>query len=88
MKVPEGYQSALDVRETEVAIKEVKDFFERALATNLNLTRVSAPLFVAPETGLNDDLNGVERRFLLESASRMTVLYRLYILWQNGNATH
>lgn len=49
MKVPEGYQSALDVRETEVAIKEVKDFFERALATNLNLTRVSAPLFVAPE---------------------------------------
>ena len=61
MKVPEGYQSALDVRETEVAIKEVKDFFERALATNLNLTRVSAPLFVAPETGLNDDLNGVER---------------------------
>ena len=61
MKVPEGYQSALDVRETEVAIKKVKDFFERALATNLNLTRVSAPLFVAPETGLNDDLNGVER---------------------------
>ena len=61
MKVPEGYESALNVRETEVAIKEVKDFFERALATNLNLTRVSAPLFVAPETGLNDDLNGVER---------------------------
>ena len=61
MKIPDNYQSALDVRETEIAIKEVKDFFERALATNLNLTRVSAPLFVAPETGLNDDLNGVER---------------------------
>ena len=85
MKVPEGYQSALDVRETEVAIKKVKDFFERALATNLNLTRVSAPLFVAPETGLNDDLNGVERPV---SFGRMTVLYRLYILWQNGNAMH
>ena len=59
--VPENYQSVLDVRETEVAIKKVKDFFERALAANLNLTRVSAPLFVAPESGLNDNLNGVER---------------------------
>jgi aspartate--ammonia ligase len=51
----------LGIRETEVAIKEVKDFFEKALAANLNLTRVSAPLFVAPESGLNDNLNGVER---------------------------
>lgn len=59
--VPEHYQSALDIRETEVAIKTVKDFFERALSANLNLTRVSAPLFVAPESGLNDNLNGVER---------------------------
>ncbi|MBO5486220.1 MAG: aspartate--ammonia ligase, partial [Eubacterium sp.] len=59
--VPENYKPALDVRETEVAIKRVKDFFEKALAANLNLTRVSAPLFVAPESGLNDNLNGVER---------------------------
>lgn len=59
--VPENYHSALDIRETEVAIKTVKDFFEKALAANLNLTRVSAPLFVAPESGLNDNLNGVER---------------------------
>lgn len=59
--VPENYVSALDVRQTEVAIKKVKDFFEKALAANLNLTRVSAPLFVAPESGLNDNLNGVER---------------------------
>ena len=59
--IPEGYQAALDVRETEVAIKKVKDYFEKALAANLNLTRVSAPLFVLPETGLNDNLNGVER---------------------------
>ena len=44
--IPQGYQSALDIRETEVAIKKVKDFFEKALAVNLNLTRVSAPLFV------------------------------------------
>lgn len=59
--VPENYVSALDIRETEVAIKKVKDFFEKALAVNMNLTRVSAPLFVAPESGLNDNLNGVER---------------------------
>lgn len=59
--IPEGYQSLLGIKETEVAIKEVKDFFERALASELNLTRVSAPLFVKPESGLNDNLNGVER---------------------------
>lgn len=59
--IPEGYKPQLDIRETEVAIKEVKDFFERELAKQLNLTRVSAPLFVKPESGLNDNLNGVER---------------------------
>ncbi|MEG1458134.1 MAG: aspartate--ammonia ligase [Acetivibrio sp.] len=59
--MPEKYSSKLNIRETEVAIKYVKDFFERELANQLNLTRVSAPLFVVPESGLNDTLNGVER---------------------------
>jgi aspartate--ammonia ligase len=59
--IPEGYKSPQSIKDTEIAIKEVKDFFERALAKELNLTRVSAPLFVRPETGLNDNLNGVER---------------------------
>ena len=59
--IPEGYKSPQGVKETEIAIKEVKDYFERALADALNLTRVSAPLFVKPESGLNDNLNGVER---------------------------
>lgn len=59
--LPDGYQSRLDIMETEIAIKLAKDTFERELAAALNLTRVSAPLFVRPETGLNDDLNGVER---------------------------
>lgn len=59
--IPENYCSKLNIRETEVAIKYVKDFFERELANQLNLTRVSAPLFVVPESGLNDTLNGVER---------------------------
>lgn len=59
--IPEGYTSALSIKETQGAIKHVKDHFERQLAKQLNLTRVSAPLFVKPETGLNDNLNGVER---------------------------
>ena len=59
--IPAGYKSQQSIRETEVAIKQTKDFFERELARQLNLTRVSAPLFVRPETGLNDNLNGVER---------------------------
>ncbi|WP_040195874.1 aspartate--ammonia ligase [Candidatus Soleaferrea massiliensis] len=59
--LPEGYHSKLDIIETEIAIKLAKDTFERLLAERLNLLRVSAPLFVRPQTGLNDDLNGVER---------------------------
>ncbi len=59
--LPEGYAPRLGILETEIAIKLVKDTLERQLAQRLNLTRVSAPLFVRPETGLNDDLSGVER---------------------------
>ncbi len=59
--LPESYESKLTLRETEKAIKQVKDYFQRELANALNLERVSAPLFVFPESGLNDDLNGVER---------------------------
>ncbi len=60
--LPDGYSSKLSLLETEIAIKYVKDTFERELAKELNLTRVSAPLFVFPSTGLNDNLNGYERR--------------------------
>ena len=59
--IPSGYRPRLDVRATETAIKLLKDQFETQLADTLNLLRVSAPLFVRPETGLNDNLNGVER---------------------------
>ncbi len=58
---PDSYTPLLDVRQTQIAIKKVKDFFERDLAIQLNLTRVSAPLFVRADSGLNDTLNGVER---------------------------
>lgn len=59
--IPEGYKSKNSLIETEVHIKKIKDFFERVLAENLHLTRVSAPLFVEPQTGMNDNLNGSER---------------------------
>ena len=60
--IPEGYASVLSLRETERAIKAVKDIFERSLAERLNLERITAPLFVEKASGLNDDLNGVERK--------------------------
>ncbi|MBE6063919.1 aspartate--ammonia ligase [Clostridium cochlearium] len=59
--IPKDYKTELDLKETAIAIKEVKDYFERALAKQLNLIRVSAPLFVRCDKGLNDNLNGVER---------------------------
>lgn len=55
------YTSKLGLLDTEIAIKKVKDFFERELSMELSLIRVSAPIFVRPESGLNDNLNGVER---------------------------
>ena len=87
LRIPEGYHSPLTIRETEVAIKEVKDHFERALAKALHLTRVSAPLFVRPESGLNDNLNGVERPVSFGSGSRKKHRLRSYILLQNGRDT-
>ncbi len=60
--VPDGYRPALDVRRTEEAIPRIKSFFERSLAESLRLERVSAPLFVRKGRGINDDLNGVERK--------------------------
>ncbi len=59
--IPKHYKSDLDLYETQIAIKTVKDFFQGLLAEKLNLSRVTAPLFVDPSSGLNDDLNGVER---------------------------
>ena len=59
--IPKDYKSDLSLHDTQIAIKTVKDFFQGLLAEKLNLLRVTAPLFVAPESGLNDNLNGVER---------------------------
>ena len=61
LTIPSDYQSALNLHATQVGIKTVKDFFQTLLAERLNLLRVSAPLFVDPASGMNDNLNGVER---------------------------
>ena len=58
---PTGYKALLDTKQTEQAIKQIKDFFQENLSTELRLSRVTAPLFVLQGLGINDDLNGVER---------------------------
>lgn len=59
--IPADYVSPLDLKQTEQAIKRIKDFFLQSLSTSLRLHRVTAPLFVLRGLGMNDDLNGVER---------------------------
>jgi len=71
LMIPEGYRSALSLMQTEEAIRDVKDSFQANLELALGLRRVSAPLFVIAGSGINDDLNGVERKaeFLLGSGA-------------------
>lgn len=59
--IPEDYRPELDLKHTQMAIKRIKDFFQEQISVQLNLRRVTAPLFVDPLSGLNDNLNGVER---------------------------
>ena len=77
--IPASYRSHLSLRQTELAIKKVKDFFERDLAIELNLTRVSAPLFVDASSGMNDNLNGTERpvSFDVFSGERFEIVHSL-----------
>ena len=60
--IPEGYKSALSLRETQHAIKYIKDTFQQTLSFAVTLDRVTAPLIVRRDSGINDDLNGVERK--------------------------
>src|SRR5574344_1686594 len=59
--VPKAYSPILDIKQTELDIKKIKDFFQSGLSAELRLRRVTAPLFVLKGTGINDDLNGIER---------------------------
>ena len=58
---PQVYQALLGTCQTELGIKQIKEFFQQNLSTELRLRRVTAPLFVLQGLGINDDLNGVER---------------------------
>jgi len=60
--IPKNYKNLLDLKETEKAIRLIKEFFQTNLAFELNLLRVTAPLFVQSGTGINDDLNGVDKQ--------------------------
>ena len=78
--IPKNYNPVLNLRDTEIAIKLVKDFFETELARALNLTRVSAPIMVTPESGLNDNLTGVERPVsfdVLETGAQVEIVQSL-----------
>lgn len=82
--LPKGYQSSLGLYDTQTAIGLLKRTFEERLCLALNLKRVSAPLFVDPTTGLNDDLNGVERpvRFDLKETGKDAVVVHSLAKWK------
>lgn len=90
--VPKNYKSALSLYETQTAIGVIKRCFEDKLNAALNLKRVSAPLFVEPATGLNDDLNGIERAVSFDIADSKTegavvhslAKWKRYALYQYG----
>ena len=82
--IPKDYQSTLGLYDTQTAIGLLKRTFEERLCLALNLKRVSAPLFVDPETGLNDDLSGVERpvRFDLKETGKDAVVVHSLAKWK------
>ncbi|MBR4940762.1 MAG: aspartate--ammonia ligase [Clostridia bacterium] len=82
--VPKNYEKLLGVRETELAIKFVKDTFEKTFAEVMSLERISAPMFVETGEGLNDDLNGVERpvRFDIAGKSGMIEIVHSLAKWK------
>ncbi|MGN1295085.1 MAG: aspartate--ammonia ligase [Bacilli bacterium] len=82
----ENYTSCLSLKETEVAIKLVKDTFENLLAIKLNLTRVSAPIFVNPHTGLNDNLNGYEKavNFIVQENKKELEVVQSLAKWKRN----
>ena len=82
--IPDGYRPTLGLYDTQTAIGMLKRIFEEKLCFVLNLKRVSAPLFVDPETGLNDDLNGVERavRFDIKETGTDAVVVHSLAKWK------
>lgn len=90
--VPKGYKSRLNLYQTQNAIGQIKTIFEKNIKKELNVVRVSAPLCVRPNSGLNDDLNGVERPVvfdILETGENVAIVHSLakwkrLALWKYG----
>ena len=82
--IPEGYKSPQNMRETQTAIKDLKDYFERALSDTLNLTRVSSPIFVTSESGINDNLNGFEKpvKFFIPNQNKQVEVVHSLAKWK------
>ena len=81
---PKNYNPLLDLKQTELGIKQIKEFFQLNLSSELRLRRVTAPLFVLKGMGINDDLNGIERPFLSLSKTWATHKQKWFIHWLNG----
>lgn len=86
LALPAHYHNKLDLRQTETAVKVLKDYFQAALANELNLQRVSAPLCVFSGSGLNDDLNGVERavRFDIPDTGKEAEIVHSLAKWKRA----
>jgi aspartate--ammonia ligase len=86
LQVPAGYESSLGLQEREVAIKFIKDSFEQGLGKALNLTRVSAPLVVLGDTGVNDHLNGIEKpaSFTIRVMQKQAELVQSLAKWKRA----
>mgnify|MGYP000190197819 FL=1 len=86
--LPEHYDPRLSVRETQEAIKYIRDTFQKEFGKEMNLERISAPLFVEKSSGLNDDLNGVERPVQFDIAGVPGETIEVVHSLQNGNVWH
>lgn len=82
--IPENYKPILNVKETEIAIKMIKDFFEQNLATELRLRRVTAPLFVQAGKGVNDDLDGTQKpvNFIVKNLNLKAEIVQSLAKWK------
>ena len=86
LTIPEGYKTVLDVYDTQQCIEFIKAHFQNNLRAALNLKRVSAPLFVRADTGLNDDLNGIERPVAFDVPATGDGSTRSSTPWPSGSA--
>jgi aspartate--ammonia ligase len=84
--IPEHYDPKLSVRETEAAIRYIRETFQDEIGRELNLQRMSAPMFVEKKTGLNDNLNGVEQPVSFTMKNCRAKRLKSFTRWLSGNA--